>query len=104
MKKSINRDLRAKRENIKWEYDVVYELYIQSPELFGKNLEKLKQKVNLKCQDGWIPEGSLSIVEHGYSKYLCQTVIRPIVESNEKESNQKVADRAYIDLEYDGEE
>ena len=69
-----------------------------------KNLKDLKQKVNLKCQDGWIPEGSFSIVEHGYSKYLCQTMIRPIVESNEKESNQKVADRAYINLEYDGEE
>ena len=48
MKKSIKRDLSIKRENIKWEYDVVYELYAPHSFSLDKNLKDLKQKVNLK--------------------------------------------------------
>lgn len=93
MKKNFN--IGRKDENVRWEYDVVYEHFFEYSSNFEKTVANLKERVNKKCSEGWIPEGAMSFFkfERDGSKYFCQTMIRPIVDSAGKESKISLSER-----------
>ena len=78
------------REDIKWEYDIVYVRAYAYVEPFKESLENLKKEVNKYCQKGWIPEGNASMIQMRDGQYLCQTIIRPIETSNSEPVGTKV--------------
>jgi len=81
-----------KIENIKWEYDVVYERVYETIDDIEETTTNLKKKVNSKCSEGWIPEGAMGVVKNEYNdnKYLFQTIIRPIVVSNDEQPKMTI--------------
>jgi len=74
--------VEKKKQNMRWEYDVIYVRYLTYAYSFSENIKALKKEINKKCQQGWIPEGSFSVVKHKSDEYLCQTLIRPVLYSN----------------------
>lgn len=70
------------REDIKWEYDIVFTMMYIHAKSFRENLADFKQEVNKYCQKGWIPEGNVSMIQMRDGQYLCQTIIRPIENPN----------------------
>lgn len=93
MKAVLNLQTENMSKNIKWEYDILYENFFEYSHSFNENIRAFKQMVSIKCQEGWIPQGSFSIVENKGSKYMCQTMISPIVDYDE-ESKMRLTNNA----------
>lgn len=90
MKKNLK--IGRNGENIKWEYDVIYHYFYEYSEDVEEAIKNLKKKVNFKCNKGWIPEGAMNcVLVDNDCKYLFQTMIRPIIDSNAKESKTTLA-------------
>ena len=72
------RQVRTRDNNVKWEYDIVYEECYFYSRPFSMSLSRLKEKVNKYCKDGWIPEGNVSMVNVKDDTFICQAIIRPV--------------------------
>ena len=111
MKKSMKSNLRNNGKNIKWEYDVIYIPFHEHIEGLEDVISNLRKEVNMKCNEGWIPEGPMSVLNKEIcgSKYFCQTMIRQVLVSDARED--KVVRTEYYNLElsdevpmYDGDD
>ena len=97
-----NSKIGRKDENIKQEYDVVY------VDMWTDNtyncINKLKKDVNIRCEEGWIPEGTVSFIkDKTFEKggYLCQTIIRPVAVSDSEEPKITLSEKPSIRPAYD---
>ena len=98
----IGNDHFCIEENIKWEYDVVCCRFFEYNTRMERALEALRAEVNKKCKAGWIPEGTIGFHKRGDTGciYLCQNVIRPIIDSNVEEKGTP-SERLYVRPPYD---
>lgn len=102
MKKIPKLQVGNKEENTKWEYDIVYYSFFEYNTRMERAIEELKAKVNEKCKAGWIPEGAINFGKYEKTdrRYLCQNIIRPIIDSNVEEK-ETPSERLYVRPPYD---
>jgi len=71
--------VQSRDNNVKWEYDIVYEQIYCYADTFDNCLKNLKQKVNKYCKKGWIPEGNVSMIKSAHDDiYACQAIVRKV--------------------------